>query len=101
MKIILLQMFVKPGQAALLVHGGTLINTPAIGDHHRCYQTTILGAPPTAGPITAALFFKRTVTQESHQALTGERHVHVLQLSKTQVATFNQTARRVWIDMTA
>ncbi len=61
-KIILLQMLVEPGQTALLIHGGALVDTPAIGNHHRCHQPAILGAPPAAGPVATALFFKSTVT---------------------------------------
>ena len=61
-KIILFQVLVEPGQTALLVHGGALVNSPAIGNHHRCHQPAILGAPPATGPVATALFFKSTVT---------------------------------------
>ena len=80
---------------------GALLDTPAIGNHHRQGHATVLGAPPARHPVTAALLFGRTIGKKRHQGLARQRQVGILQLGKTEVTTLGNSARGMRIDVTA
>src|SRR5205823_2584420 len=95
------QMLRKPLRSALHRHGGALIDPAPVIDHDRGDDAAILGAPPPRGPVTSALFFKRSVAQKYHQPLSGERHMDVFQLRKSQVTAFQDAAGRMNSNMAA
>ena len=70
-KAIKLKMLNKPASSSLFLlrDSRSLVDTPSIFYHDRCYQPGIFGPPPSRHPVTTALFLKSAVTEEYDQSL--------------------------------
>jgi len=97
----LAQVLAEILQALLGPQRRSLLDSPAVGDHHWQRHTAILGPPPAWNPVAAALFFGRTIGQERHQRLAGQRHVGILKLGEAQITAFGNPTGGMRIDMTA
>ena len=95
------EMLGEPRGAALLRHGGPLVDAAPVLDHVGRDQPTILRAPPAGRPVAPPLLLEGAVGQERHQALARQRHVHVLQLGESEIASLGEAARGVGVDVAA
>src|SRR5690606_25630479 len=89
----------QPSRTAFLNDIGALLNTPAVENHHRHDIATVRRPPPAGGPVAATLLLECAVAQEHGETFSGQWHVNVLNLSKTEVTAFGYAPGRMDVDM--